>query len=711
MSMKTIQRIILIGVALVMAAGAGSAWAKVKPLTYPPLNPFEIPQPQKITLDNGLRIYLLEDHTLPIVNISVTMNRCGSYLEPPDKVGLSDMTFEVMRTGGTTTRTGDQIDEDLEAVGASVETNGGSVNSSANANALSDYSEKVLATLADVLRNPVFDPDKIELARTNQRSAISRRNDQPMQLTIREFMKLLYGADSPYARVPEYATIDAVSREDMIMFHKVVVQPNNMQVAVLGDFNSADILVLLKKYFGDWPKGTQELPPPPDVNYVFKPTVNYAEKTDVNQSNILLGHIGGKMGDPDYPATIVMNGVLGGSFGSRLTDNVRTKLGLAYTAMGNYTFQYTYPGFFYAYAATKSQSTAAAIREMIKQIKSMQIDPPTAGEMKLAKDGWLNSFVFNFESRGQVLGRMMTYDYYGFPPDYLQQLKIAVEKVTPQDVVEVAKRKLNPDNLQMLVVGKAADFDEPLSTFGPVNTIDVTIPAPAQEAFSASDEELKQGQAILLKTVDACGGVAAFKKIKSINTTGKLTMNTPQGAFTLDVKGLDVFPDKSRQEVVTPMGNQVVVINGSEGWMEAGGKKQMLPAEQVGESKKDNDRNTTMLFTRADNPDYKVAYKGEEDFQGKKAIRLEFLSTSGVQFALLIDPVGFMPVGMKYTGQTMGIPGNAEQIYNEYKEISGVKLPVKVTISAGGMTIEMETTTTTINGQYDASLFNKPEGI
>lgn len=708
--MKTIQRIILIAVALLIATASVPAWGKIKPLTYPPLNPFEIPQPQKITLDNGMRIYLLEDHSLPMVDISVVVNKCGGYLEPPAKTGLAQMTFEVMRTGGTTSKTGDQIDEELEGVGASVETSCGSVNAGAHANALSEYAEPVLATLVDVLRHPVFDPDKIELAKTGLRSEISRRNDQPMQMAIREFTKLLYGADSPYARVPEYATVDAVSREDMIMFHAAAVQPSNMQVAVLGDFKSAEMLDLLKKYFADWPKAAQELPPPPEVDYVFKPTVNYAEKTDVNQSNILLGHIGGKMGDPDYPATIVMNGVLGGSFGSRLTDNVRTKLGLAYTAVGNYTFQYTIPGIFYAYAATKSESTGKAIREMIKQIKSMQTDPPTATEMKLAKDGWLNSFVFNFESRAQVLGRMMTYDYYGFPPDYLQQLKAAVEKVTPQDVIEVAKRKLNPDNLQLLVVGKADDFDEPLSNFGAVNAVDITIPPPAQEAFSATDEELAQGKAILLKTVDACGGVAAFKKVKSINSIGKMTMNTPQGAFTLDVKSLEVLPDKMRQEVVTPMGSQIMVINGPDGWMEAGGRKQMLPADQVAESKKDNDRNTTMLFARADDPDYKVACKGEADFQGKKAVRLEFLTAGGTQFTLFVDPADYLPVGMRFAGQTMAGPGTAEQSFSDYKTVSGIKLPSKTTINAGGMTIEMDKTVT-INGPYDASLFAKPEGI
>lgn len=708
--MKTMRISIVILVLVLAALAAAPSWGKMKPLTYPPLNPFEISQPDKIVLDNGLRIYLLEDHSLPLINVSVSLNRCGSYLEPPGKIGLASMAFEVMRTGGTTSRTGDQIDEELESIGASVETFGGIVNSGAGANGLSEYSEKIIGILADVLRHPVFNQDKIELAKTSERTSIAARNDQPMNLAIREFQKLIYGAESPYARNTEYATVDAVTRDDMVMFHQMLVQPNNMQIGVVGDFKKDEMLALLKKYFGDWPKGTIEIPPPPTVANEVHPSVNHAEKSDITQSNILIGHVGGTMGDPDYPATIVMNGVLGGSFGSRLTNNVRVRRGLAYTARGEYVFQYSYPGWFYAYAATKLGSTAAAIKEMITQIRSMQTIPATPEEMKLAKDGWLNSFVFNFESKGDILGRMMTYDYYGFPLDYLQQLKTAVEKVTPQDVLDVSKRKLNPDNLQILVVGKADEFDEPLSTFGEVKTIDITIPAPAQEAFTATDAELILGKEMLLKAAEACGGVANFKKVKSVAATIKMTMNTPQGSMTLDVTSLDVLPDKMRQDVVTPMGTQTVVVSGGEGWVMAGGQTQMLPASQLKEQADEIDRNTFILFAKADNPDCKVACKGEGDFQGKKAVRLEFLTAAGKQFTMYLDPVANLPIGMKYMEQTMAGPGESVSSLADYKDFSGLKLPTKISRASGGMTFDVEVVKTTINGPFDASLFAKPEG-
>jgi len=707
--MKYLLRLtIIVGLALL---AAGPIWGAPKDLKYPPLGKFDVPQPDKVTLDNGVTVYLLEDHALPRIDVSVIINRCGGYLEPPTKIGLADMMLEVMRTGGTSHMTGDQIDEELEAVGASVEASAGNVSSSAYADMLSDYADKVIGILADVLRNPVFDPDKIELAKTGQRSAISRRNDEAMSMAVREFQKLLYGSESAYARTAEYATIEAVTRGDMVKFHAMIVQPKNIQLGVVGDFKKDEMLTLLRKYFGDWKTEDFTVPPPPKVDYAFRPTVNYAPKTDIQQSSILIGHIGGVMGDPDYPATIVMNTILGGSFGSRLTTNVRAKKGLAYMAQGNYVFNFEYPGWFYAFAATKSGSTVEAIREMIKQIRSMQTDLPTPEEMRNAKDSWLNSYVFNFDTKRKILGRMMSYDYYGLPVDYLQQLKEAVEKITPQDIIAVAKRKLNPDNLQILVVGKAEEFDQPLSVFGQVNEIDITIPAPSQEAFTATDEQLACGMQMLAKAAAACGGVANYKKIKHMTSQAKMAINTPQGAFVLDVASVDVMPDKTAQTITTPMGKQAMVFDGTAGWMSAGGKSQAMAADQIGEQKKEIMRNSIWLFSHADAPDFKVACKGEEQFAGKTAVRLDFLAAAGDQFTMYLDPATSIPAGMKYMGMTMAGPGEVVTQYNEFKEFSGVKIPVKIAQDGGGMKMEIEIISATINGEYDASIFKKPDGI
>jgi len=709
-SIKMITALLLCG--LIVLAVTPTWGKKIKDLTYPPLNKFDIPEPDRFVLDNGLTVYLLEDHTLPQVSFFASLNRCGSYLEPAGKIGLADMTGEVMRTGGTKNKAGDEIDEELEAIGASVETGIGRTSGSANGNGLTEFAEQVMGIMADVLRNPIFDEDKIELSRTSAKTTISRRNDEPMGICIREFRKLIFGDDSPYARQEEYATIDAITRDDLIAFHKAYVKPNNIQLAVLGDFNRDEMLAMVKKYFGDWPRAAQETPAPPEFTYQFRPTVNYAEKSDVNQSNILVGHIGGKMGDPDYPATIVMNAVLGGSFGSRLTDNIRTRLGLAYSAEGNFSFSYDYPGWFYAYAATKSESTVKAIREMFTQIKSMQTDPPTAEEMKRAKDGWLNSYVFNFDTKGEVLGRMMTYDYYGMPRDYLQQLKEAVEKVTPQDVVEVAKRKLNPDNMQILVVGKGDEFDEPLSVFGTVNEIDITIPTPLVEEFAATPEQLAEGLAMLKKAAEACGGVANFKKVKSITSDGNLTLNTPQGAMTMGITNVQILPDKSAQIIKTPMGDQTMVFDGVGGWILAGGQSQPMPASQIEDSKKGLDRDIVRLFSNCDRDDFiKVANKGAEEFKGRPAARLDFESSTGAQFTMYLDPGTYLPMGLRYMGETMMGPGVIVEAVSEYKKFGGIMVPTKILQEAGGMSFDVEMTKIEVNGQVDASIFTKPEGI
>ncbi len=708
--MKALSKLTTVLAVLLLAVMVAGIDAKMKDLDFPPLNKIEVPQPQKFTLDNGMTVYLLEDHSLPRINVSVRINRCGSYLEPAELIGLAGMTGEVMRTGGTTSMPGDEIDEQLEAVGAYVETGIGTTSGSAGANGLSEYADLIIGTLADVLRNPVFAEEKVELARSNIKSGISRRNDEPMDITLREFRKLIFGSDSPYARHAEYATIDAISRDDLIMFHKMTVMPNSIQIAVWGDFTGDEMLALIRDKFGSWAKG--QIPPePPDVDYEHIATVNYAPKTDVTQSQILLGHVGGKMGDPDYPAAIVMNSILGGGFGSRLFNNVRSKKGYAYAASGQFSFNYDYPGWFYAYSATKSESTVDAILEIKKQIESMQTDPPTEMEMTQAKEGWLNSYVFNFDTRGEVLGRMMTYDYYGMPQDYLQQLKEEVESVTPEDVMEVAKKKLHPDALQILVVGNKEDFGKPLSEFGEVNEIDITIPEPEAADFAATEEELATGMKMLAKTVETCGGVDNFKKINNVKTAAAVTMAMPQGSMTINIESITMYPTMSYQLVKTPMGNQESTYIGDAGWVKAQEQVQMMGPDELEESKTEMKRDMVMVFAAVNKPYYQVAYRGEQDFGGQTAARLDFFIEPDIQWTMYIDPATSMPVGKTYMGQTMAGPGEIVSTYSEWKEFAGTKHPVKTNRDMGPMTMDVEVTSMTVNGKIDESIFTKPEGI
>ena len=461
---------------------AGSSCSKkdtkhYKELKYPGQGDIEIPKVERVRLANGMKLFLLEDHELPLIEVAAQI-RVGSIYEPADKIGLGAITGTVMRTGGTTSKTGDEIDEELEQIAASVETSIGVSSGSGSVSVLKEDIDRALAILADVLMNPAFREDKIELAKIKARSDISRRNDHVWSIAQREFNKLIYGPESVYARHIEYATIDNISRDDLVAFHKKYYHPNNVMLGVWGDFETKEMIKKIEKVFKGWEKVDMELPTLPEVQYEFRTTVNVVRKDDINQTNICLGHIGCLMNDPDYFALTVMNRVLGSGFTSRLFKNVRSREGLAYAVFGNYSANYDHPGVFYVGCQTKSEATVRAIRLMMEEVKKMTEGEVTDEEMALAKESYLNSFVFNFDTKGEIVRRLMTYQYFGYPPDFLEKTKENIEKVTQEDVLRVARKHLRHDKMQVLAVGRLEDFDEPLSVLGPVCEIDITIPVP-----------------------------------------------------------------------------------------------------------------------------------------------------------------------------------------------------------------------------------------
>ena len=466
-----------LGLSLLWSGCAEQQAADYRSLTYAKLGDIEVPKVEQVTLANGMRLFLLEDHELPLINLSVRI-RTGSIYEPAEKIGLASIAGEVMRTGGTASMTGDEMDEELEAIAAAVETGIGLNSGSASMSVLKRDLDKGLSILVDVLMNPAFREDKIRLAKMQANSMIARRNDQVGAVAGREFDKLIYGPDSVYARHEEYATIGGITRDDLVAFHKKYFGPNNAMLAVWGDFDTKQMIAKIERAFRKWEKVDLDLPKVPEVKYEFRKTVNVIRKDDVNQSNVYLGHIGGLRSDPDYFALIVMNRILGGGFTSRLFKNVRSREGLAYSVFGAYSANYDFPGEFYVGCQTKSESTVYAIRAMLREVEKMRESEVTDEELGLAKDSFLNSFVFNFDTKGEVVNRLMTYEYYGYPADFLMKIKENVEKVSKEDVLRVAKKHLKPDKVQILAVGRPQDFGEPMSTLGPVNEIDITIPAP-----------------------------------------------------------------------------------------------------------------------------------------------------------------------------------------------------------------------------------------
>lgn len=447
-------------------------------LKFPPLGPIKIPEVTTVTLPNGMKLFLLEDHELPIVNGAARI-RTGNLFDPPDKVGLAGLTGTVLRTGGTQTLTGNQLDQELEDIAASVESQIGETGGTVSFSTLKENTDKVLGIFHDLLTAPAFRQERLDLAKSQLRSSIARRNDDAHGITQREFANIVYGKDTPYGWQIEYATLDHIARKDLVDFYQRYYFPANVMLALWGDFNTAEMRAKIEKLFAGWTVQQPGVPAFPKVREQSVPGIYLAVKTDVEQTFFAMGQLGGELRDKDYPALEVMSDILGGGFQSRLFQRVRTKMGDAYEIGADWGANYDHPGIFEISGSTKSASTVEALRAVKEEVEKIRTAEVTDAELKTAKESALNSLVFAFDTRAKTLGRLLTYEYFGYPKDFIQQYQKALAAVTKADVLRVARQHLHPENFTLVAAGNPKEFGQPLDALGgPVQNIDLTIPPP-----------------------------------------------------------------------------------------------------------------------------------------------------------------------------------------------------------------------------------------
>ena len=272
-----------------------------------------------------MRVYLLENHELPLVS-GFALVRTGNLFDPKDKIGLAELTGNVMRTGGTKSKTSEQLDEQLENMAASVEASIGESSGRVGFSALKENTDEVLAVFQDVLMNPEFRQDKIGLVKSQIKSGISRRNDEAGEILSRSFAEVVYGRDNPYAWRMEYEHIDNIHRDDLIAFYKRYFFPSNIILAVQGDFVTAEMRAKLEKLFDGWTVKQEPVPPFPPVTAKPAPGVYLAPKQDVTQTSFALGHLGGELQRSEFSGAIGDVGHPRWQDFRRLFKNVRTKL-------------------------------------------------------------------------------------------------------------------------------------------------------------------------------------------------------------------------------------------------------------------------------------------------------------------------------------------------------------------------------------------------
>jgi zinc protease len=446
-------------------------------IPIPPLHPFHPQQPKRIELKNGIVIFLQEDHELPFIYGSVLVPG-GSEDEDPAKVGLAGLYSQAWRTSGTATMDGDAMDDLLESKAAHIETNGDEDSTSISWDSLKGDADQVFSLAIDLFFHPKFSAEKLELAKQQDATAIVRRNDDEDAIAGRESAKLVYGANSPYTRQPELVTIGAVTLSDLGAWHDRTLK-GKLIVGIYGDFDPAAMEAKMRAAFEGLPAVTPAAPrhdefPGP------KPGVYFIDKEDVNQSNVQIVGIGIDRRNPDAAAIAVMNEVLGGGYGSRLFVKIRTQQALAYDVGGGFGLTYDHPGTFQVNVLTRSEKTVDATKLALTEIAALNTQPFTAAELERAKDDILNSFLFQYDTKDKVLSESEELEFYGYPADYLETYRAALEKVSLADLAAVAKKYIHPEKLAVLVVGNGPEIKPPLDALGlgtPIS-IDITIPQP-----------------------------------------------------------------------------------------------------------------------------------------------------------------------------------------------------------------------------------------
>ncbi len=690
-----------------------SAQATWKQVPIPPLPAFKPQQPKRIQLSNGMVIFLQEDHELPTIDGTARI-RGGSVDEPADKTGLVDILGEVWRTGGTKSQTGDQLDDFLEVRAAKVETGGGPDSTTISFSCLKGDLDDVFKSFVDVLQNPEFRDDKIDIAKKGEEDSISRRNDEIGQIAHREATRLAYGPDNPYARIPEYSTVAAITRQDLIDWHKKYVHPNDIILGISGDFDSAAMESRLRSAFDSWPKG-ESFPPFPKDKLQYnpaKPGYYLIPKEDVNQSNIRMVALGTTRDNPDYYALSVFNEAFGGGFSSRLFNDIRTARGLAYGVGGGVGTNFGHPGILQIAMGTKSQSTVEAIKAVDEDIDKLASQPFNEADIKRAKDDILNAFVFRLDSPDKILAERMVYEYYGYPPDWLDKYEAEIKKITPADVNRVAAKYLHKDQLAVLVVGNTKEFDKPLSSLGPVKDVDITIPPPAGMKQAEAEKPTgsnPEGKQLAEKVIAAMGGEAKFAVIKSVKTEMTQTRKTPQGDMSMEMQATIVYPDRLHADIQTPQGTITVVATPDSGFMTMGsmGTRSMPPAQKT-ETLEQLKRDPIFIASHWKDPDVFFQAGGTEKV-GDIEARIVDVNAAGAAIRWYVNPAdGHI---LKETYQTLGQSGPAqgETVMEDWKPISGLTLPLLRKNSQNGeQTSQVEYKSIEINPTVDPKLFEKP---
>ena len=669
-------------------------------IDFPPLRDFDLPPVHKARMDNGIRIRLIKEPDVPIVSLYALFQGGEGYEKVGKNLGVSSVTAQMLRIGGTRETAPEELDRLLDSQGISISFSSQRDYFLVHMTCLKEKFGKAVELMSEMLTDPAFDEDKLTEVKTQLRSSLARRNDEPAPINSREFDRILYGEDHPFGAVMNYEALKRLNRETVAENYRRFFAPGNMLTGVIGPLELMEVTRVLEGFLGNW-EHQSDLPQytrTPDHDPGFK--MGFAQKDNLNQSYLSIGHLGiqGKLEAPEKARIKVFNAIFSGGFAGRLMNRVRTKMGLTYGIGGGIMTPRRGRGKTYISTFTKSESTIQAIDAILEEIRKIQKEEVTIEELNLAKDYFRNSYVFEFSTPAQILLKQLTNEFYGVEADYDARLLRAVEEVTVSDVHRIAKEYLNPEEMVIFVLGNRELIKGDFNKYGKTREIGITIPAlePEEKIPPSTPKALEKGRRVVEKSLQ--GPYSGYRKLKTLQREMTMNMDMQGRKMTMEVTSRIIYPDKFYSEM-TVMGMKMErVINGDRGVMRRMGQESPLPEDQV------QGAGFGSTYDMMHNPrQYRYQYLETKTVDGEEYHVLYVTSTEGDDWKKLYVHTG---TGFFEIEEQTGPQGLIRNVSSDFRMVEGIPFSFRQETWTGEKKInEVTVKSTTVNPEIDPDLF------
>ena len=744
---------------VVLCAGAASAqvpnWPSERPPRPLPARDVNFPPYEMRTLPNGMQVIIVLHHEQPAVSMRLLV-RAGSVQDLPGKAGVANLAASLLDQG-TTSKTAQQIADQIDFIGGALGTGSGSDLSFVNVIVMKDSFDVGMDLLADVARNPAFAAEEIERQKQQVISSLRVNQGDPDYIASVLFDRLVYGFHPyglPNSGTPE--TLAAITRADLQAYHRRNFVPNNMILAIVGDITSSEAFAAAQRVFGGWPRGEIEPlkivdPPPPTRRIVI------VDKPDAVQTEIRVGQLAIPRKHQDYLAWDLAVKILGGEGANRLHRVLRSERGLTYGAAAD-TEARKQAGDFVAETDTRTETTGEALRLMVDEISKLQRDRVFERELSDAQAYLAGSFPLTIETPNEIATQVLNVVFYDLPVEEIGTFRERVQRVTPDDILRVARFYVRPDRLSIVLVGNATQFVPQLRRVGfsefeiiPIDELDLMSatlrsqkPRAALEPFGSfgsfgSFDSFQSFPAytrtqvnprpnvpnvpnasnvpndpnalgLLKRVIDAKGGLDALRKVRTVIADADTTFTMEQGTLISKTKTYVVYPEKFRVDANVAGAQVVQVYNAGTAWVRDPAGVHDVPPEMRDEFGASVRRDTIPVLIASAEGKLALRLLPDEGADGRV---LKVLEISGPQLPgvrLYIDNQNFIARQSFSTTGPDGKSIQADEVFSDYRSVTGVQVPFRADVRRGGQVILSRTlTNVSLNTPVDDALFAKPQ--